>query len=497
MSTAGQFNDFMRRSPTVKLLGVGILALILLIPASLVDNLIRERQQLRDQAVNEIGDQWGRAQRLAGPVIQVPYTQRELIDDRYVDRLAAAYFLPAEVSVESAVVPEQRRRGIYVAVLYTGELRVRGRFDTLALARLGVDAATLDWSRASLSFGVEDLRGIDSLTALQLGGRSFAFEPGLPQPSLLYSGFQAPIEIGPDWSGGEFDFALTLRGSGELAFSPLASQTEVSAQGNWGDPKFTGAFLPDTREVSAQDFSAQWTVVEVNRPLPRAGTLSPGTVGQAAFLTDAVKTNGVYTPTYVEYSPQMDPYATGTASATAGFSDYDFGVSLLLPLDDYRKTYRSARYSALFIAASFLTFFFIEVLNGRRLHLVQYLLIGAAVVLFYVLLLSLSEHIGFDAAYGLSALLILGMIGGYAWAVLDNRRLTLLVVALLALLYGFFYGLLQLEDYSLLIGSFGLLIALGTIMYLTRRTNWGMLPQNPNEEEHNPPLRRSGPPDLP
>ncbi len=492
MSSLDSLNDFARRSPTIKLLGIGLLALILLIPATMVNSLITERQSLRDSAVQEISQQWGHAQRLAGPVIQVPYTQRELVDNRYVDRVAAAYFLPSQVRIEAEIAPEQRRRGIYVAVLYTGKLRVTGRFDTLAISRLGVAPELIDWSRASLSFGVEDLRGIDSLSSLTLGGSRIGFEPGLPIPSLLHSGFQAPITIAPDWTGGEFNFDLTLRGSSEIAFSPLASQTEVATSGTWGDPKFTGAFLPDQRKVESATFDAQWTVVEVNRPLPRAGTLPAGSTGQGAFQAEAMKIDP-YTGDRYAYATTVESYdGTQTAAATS-FGNYDFGVSLLLPLDDYRKTYRSARYSALFIAASFLTFFFIEVLNGRRLHLVQYLLIGAAIVLFYVLLLSLSEHIGFDLAYLTSVLLTLGLIGGYSWSVLDNRKLTLLVIGLLALLYGFFYGLLQLEDYSLLIGSLGLLVALATIMYLTRRTNWGDLGQSTTAANFPP----NYPPDLP
>ena len=499
MSRYDDLNDFARRSPLLKLLGIGVLALVLLIPAAMVNSLVDERQNLRDAAVAEIGQQWGHAQRLAGPAIQVPYTLRERVDGREVARAAAAYFLPAEVDIEAEVSPEQRRRGIYVAVLYTGRIRVTGRFDTLALARLGVGADELDWSRASLTFGVEDLRGIDSLSSLALAGATYRFEPSLPQPALLYSGFQAPIALTREWPGGRFEFALTLRGSGELAFSPLASETEVTTRGDWGDPKFTGAFLPDERTVDPAAFRARWTVVEVNRPLPRAGLLAPGATGQLPFRSDQSFDGYAYDGGHYREPARAQPMGEGIA--TGAFGDYDFGVSLLRPLDDYRKTYRSARYSALFIAASFLTFFFIEVLNGRRLHLVQYLLIGTAVVLFYVLLLSLSEHIGFDGAYGLSVLLILGLIGGYAWAVLDNRRLTLLVVGLLALLYGFFYSLLQLEDYSLLVGSLGLLVALATIMYLTRRTNWSSLSQNPPAPGPATPPRpgvdRMRPPDLP
>ena len=473
MSTLSQINDFARRSATLKLLGVGLLGLFLLIPAYLVDDLIRERQNLRDDAVLEIGAQWGQAQRLAGPIIQVPYQTQTTVDNKVVTQRGEAYLLPATVDIDVQLVPETRKRSIYAAVLYEATVRVTGRFDSLAVSRLGVPVGALDFTRASLSFGVEDVRGIDSLSQLTLGGQRTTFEPGLPQAAVLYSGFQAPIQLTGGWTGGDFAFELRVRGSSSIGFSPLASQTDVTLGGNWGDPKFSGAFLPDERTVEADAFSAHWSIVEVNRPLPRAGLIAAGQGGQGPY--DGGITRMRYSndrmQSYASYDYDIEP-ATAVGPALTSFGDFDFGADLLLPVDDYRKTYRSARYSALFIAASFLTFFFIEALNRKRLHLIQYLLIGAAVVLFYVLLLSLSEHIGFDLAYALSVLLILGLIGGYSYAVLDSTRLTGLVVGILALLYGFFYSLLQLEDYSLLLGSFGLLLALAVIMYLTRRTNW-------------------------
>ena len=171
---------------------------------------------------------------------------------------------------------------------------------------------------------------------------------------------------------------------------------------------------------------------------------------------------------HTAYNTVGDYYAPPNAADGA----FGFGARFLLAVDDYRKTARSAKYAALFVAATFLTFFFIEVLNGRRVHPVQYVLVGSAVVLFYVLLLSLSEHVGFEPAYAIAMALILALVGGYAWAVLRERKLAGLVVGLLALLYGFFYSLLQLEDYSLLLGSFGLLLALAVVMYLTRHTDW-------------------------
>ena len=465
MSSIDRINRYIRRSATFKLIGVAILALLLLIPASMVDSLIYERQQLRDQAVDQIASTWGGPQRLAGPVLQVPYAQyypaRNNNEAGYTDR-GSAYFLPDVLNISGNTASEERYRGIYVAVLYTGDVQVSGSFDSLELDRLSVPASALDWSKARLCFGVEDLRGIDSLTELSFGTSSVPFEPGTPAAAVVSTGFQAPVTVNPAQST-EFSFALSLRGSSQLSFMPLAALTNVELTSDWDTPKFTGAFLPDDRTVDETGFGASWTVLEVNRPFAQEGTLKTDQAGIRPLQMSHANYDRY---DYAGIEPAM--------SATAGtnFGGFDFGVHYLLPVDEYRKISRSAKYSALFIAATFLTFFFIEVLNRRRLHPVQYLLVGFAVVLFYILLLSLSEHIGFDLSYAISVGLILGLVTGYSYAVLRNVKLTVLVAGILTLLYGFFYSLLQLEEYSLLLGSLGLLLALATVMYLTRRTDW-------------------------
>ena len=467
MSTLERINNYIKGSATLKLLGVAILALILLWPAGLVDSLIWERQNLRDTAVDEISSKWGNAQRLAGPIIQVPFTETTttvLSDGKETSstRRGAAYFLPEAVDFEGATISEERYRGIYVAVLYTADVKVSGHFKPFALDRLDVDTSALDWSRATLVFGLSDVRGIDKLSSLSFGSQSNEFEPGAPSFGLIPRGFQAPIELSPSFAGGEFSFDLNFRGSGTMAFAPLSAETNVSLNSDWGTPKFSGSFLPDERTIDDSGFGASWKILEVNRPIPQEGTIRTA-------QSDAYNTFGTR------------GFAEGNNRARAG--NYDFGVRFLLPVDDYRKISRSAKYSALFIGATFLTFFFIEVLNRRRLHPVQYLLVGFAVVLFYVLLLSLSEHIGFNWAYLVSTGLILGLISGYTAAVLGNRKLTFLVTSILAILYGFFYSLLQLEDYSLLLGSAGLLLALATVMYLTRKTNWYKLQTSSEENQ--------------
>ena len=465
MSTLDRINTYVRNSATFKLIGVGILALLLLIPANMVDSLIYERQNLRDIAIGEISSKWGDAQRLAGPVIQVPYTEvYKISDDEEAIRKGSVYLLPDQATISTKLQSEERYRGIYVAVLYTTDIKVTGRFDSLKVDRLAVPPSSLDWSKASLCFGVEDLRGIDSLSRLTFGNQRLDFEPGLAPGALIRQGFQAPIELSENNSGVSFSFSFSVRGNSSISFTPLAANTSVSMQADWNTPKFIGAFLPDSREITDAGFSASWNILEVNRPFPQVGNLL---VGESSPL----RTNGRKNRNSTYEADYRTDYVSDNSSEL-DMGAYDFGVDLLLPVDDYRKTIRSSKYSSLFIAATFLTFFFIEVLNGRRLHPVQYLLVGFAIILFYVLLISLSEHLGFDLSYLISVLVILGLVMGYCKSVLGTLKLTLLVGGILTVLYGFFYSLLQLEDYALLLGSFGLLLALATIMYLTRKTDW-------------------------
>ncbi|MBC8156087.1 MAG: inner membrane CreD family protein, partial [Bacteroidetes bacterium] len=250
--------------------------------------------------------------------------------------------------------------------------------------------------------------------------------------------------------------AINLNGSTQLRFLPFGKQTTVRLRSPWATPSFTGSFLPDQRSVSTQGFVASWKVLQFNRNFPQQG------LG-----------NFLYRPTESATNPSRNGEVVHKESGSVGQMDQTaFGVTLLLPVDEYQKTMRSAKYGILFVALTFVAFFFVEILDRRRIHPIQYLLVGFAICLFYLLLLSLSEHISFDRAYLVGSAIILALVTFYVRYVFQNLRLTVVFSGVLALLYGFFYSLLQLDDYSLLLGSFGLLLILGVIMYLTRNVNW-------------------------
>lgn len=452
-SFLGRLNSWARNSVTLKLFVVGILILILLIPVGMVTSLIREREGIRDEAVREVSAKWGMSQTLAGPVISVPYESvRESEEGKPVITRGYAHFLPDSLYIDGQVDPQERHRGIYVVVLYKAGLRVSGRFAGLNAAALSVPESDLKWEDALFTFGIADMKGVESAIPVKINDTTYQFGPGTVTGDIFASGANFPIRL-PDreTSTIDFSFEIKLNGSTGIYFTPFGKLTQVNLQSSWPDPSFEGAFLPDTREVSAGGFQAEWQVLQLNRNYPQQGVGS-----------------------YISNFP-VNEYNKGEYYFDEGSfrtSTNAFGLRLLLPIDEYQKTMRSAKYAAFFVLVTFLAFFFIEVLNRKRLHPIQYILVGAAIILFYILLLSISEHLKFDAAYLIGCLTILALITGYCYFILDNLRLTLMIFGILAILYGFFYSLLQLQDYALLLGSLGLLLILATIMYLTRRIDW-------------------------
>lgn len=443
-----KFGVWIRHSTSLKLLVIGILILLLLIPGNMVTDLIRERQNLKDQTVAEIASKWGSPQTIAGPVISIPFIKRNKLTDGKVEETTEyAHFLPSNLKIKGNLEPEKRNRGIFVVMLYKTLLKVEGDFEPLDLQKLNVPPGDFLMDKAMVTIGLTDLKGVNQTIKMKWNEADLEMSPGLPVRDLMASGVSVPVKISADGSAMRFSFQLDLNGSQSIRFCPFGKDNQIQLTSSWGSPSFVGSFLPRKKEIGNDGFSANWQVLHLNRNYPQCG------VGN--FIP------GVSEPEDLQYqkTEREDRYSS-------------FGFRLYLPVDEYQQTTRSAKYASMFIFLSFLCFFFVEVLNGKRIHPIQYLLVGFAVVLFYVLLLSLSEHIAFASAYWLAALLILGLVVFYSWNMLQNRRLTAVVGFVFSILYGFFYSLLQLEDFALLVGSFGLLAILATVMYLTRHINW-------------------------
>jgi inner membrane protein len=444
-------------STFVKLAVLALLVLVLLIPVSRVTSLVRERMERQDQVAGELAGTWGGAQSLLGPVVTVPYTvteewvtvERTAADRRVrvdgdgevVERTRSTttshllYALPAEVSWRARVEPEIRYRGLFQVVVYEAHLTASGVFVSPPIGEAGNDRAA--WDRATLVVGLPDVRGLQRRARLTWGDREIEFLPGTGTADAVGGGIHAPL---PDWGEAPagtqvpFSFELVLRGSGDLRFLPAGEETRVEMSSPWRSPGFTGAFLPADREIGPDGFTAAWRVPYFGRDY-----------GQT--WTDA----------------EVD---------TAQLAGSTFGVSLVLPADAYQQTERSVKYAVLFILLTFGTFFLLELLSPDRLHPVQYLLVGFALCVFYVLLLALGEHLGFAVSYAVAAAATVALIAAYSRSLFGARRWAAVVAAALAALYGYLFVLLRLEDFSLLLGALGLFAALALLMLLTRRLDW-------------------------
>jgi len=441
-----RLNNWARHSVTLKLFAIGFLILLLLIPSAMITSLIHERESTRNEAVNEVSSKWGNSQEISGPVISVPYiVYSKDKDGNTSSTIYYAHFLPDRIKIDGTLTPEKRYRGIYVVVLYNARLHITGSFSRLNTAALHIAESNFIYKDAILSMGISDMKGIRQQISVKLNNGDAMFEPGINTHDLFSSGISMPVTI--DSAGMTFDLNVDINGSSSISFMPLGKETDVTLASTWANPSFEGNFLPEKRDITDNGFTASWRVLEMNRNFPQQGT--------GSFIHQ-------------------------------NRNDYDadhisFGVKLLLPVDEYQKTMRSAKYCLMFIIITFLSFFFVEIFTGKRMHPIQYLLVGFAVVLFYVLLLSVSEHISFNLAYWLSCLMILLLVTFYAWAVFRKASVAMLIFILLGLLYGFFYSLLQLQDYALLMGSLGLLLILAAIMFLTRNIDWYSLSQRKKE----------------
>lgn len=434
--TAGyaERESWIRTSVTFKMFSVAFLAIILLIPAFMIQMVIQDREYRRNDAVIEISSKWGNEQTLAGPILTVPYKAVVKDEAGNISNVTQyAHFLPDRLDVKGTLQPEVRYRGIYEAVLYTGKLQFAGQFSFPNFDDWAINKQDILWNKAFLSVGIPDMRGINEKIELSWNSQKILFEPGIESPDVVASGVSVstPLTAESKNEGFTFDFAMSLNGSERLKFLPLGKETTVALSSSWKNPSFDGAFLPDERTIDDTGFKAQWKVLHLNRNFPQQWLGNGQNIQEAAF-----------------------------------------GVKLLTPIDEYQKTMRSSKYAIMFIFLTFLGFFFVEILNKMRIHPLQYLLVGAALCVFYLLLISLSEHIKFNPAYFVSTAATVVLITAYSSTIFRNKMLTISICVTLLTLYGFLYSLLQLQDYALLMGSLGLFAILAAVMYLSRNVDW-------------------------
>ncbi len=430
---------------------IGFLTILLVVPLAWIGGLIRERQGVRDEVVKDIARSAAYAQTLTGPILIVPYVRT--VQEQQLDAARKPYTVAHEIEGELRLLPEtfevggtlnteERRRAIYRARIFNAETKLSGRFEIPPQFGVKQDAASYHFGQPRLVLGISDIRGIGNALSLQANGARIPFVPGTGT-ALLPAGVQAPLQLADAATTQtlEFSVALQLTGTGEFQLTPVGRETQVMLASDWPHPSFTGEFLPRTRAVNAAGFSADWRTSFFATNLEEA-------LARCPQATDADKAN------------------------CADFQARHFGVSFVDPVDQYLKSSRAVKYGFLFIALTFAGFFLFEVLLRFSVHPVQYGLVGFALALFFLLLLSLSEHIGFALAYLVSAFACVGLIGYYVAQILRTRLAGVGFGTALAVLYALLYGILASEDYALLMGSLLLFAVLAAVMVLTRGVNW-------------------------
>lgn len=460
--------NWIQNSITFKLISIAFLVLILLVPQQLILSIIRERANTMNDAIEKVSSEWSHSQRINGPVVNVPYMKKVLNEkNETVLERHVAHFLPETLNIKTDIAPSKKQSGIYDVVLYKSEIVCDGNFAPFSLKDWENNSATILWNEATLNIGISDLRGISEKFVININGEDIEVNPGVTDCEFMgdnknynstYSSSYTDFDYerannAQPYNNGittqpngvsinlknvnattnklDFKFSLSLKGSKLIEFLPYGKQTNVAVNSSWNTPKYYGAFLPEHSYPAKKIIDGKWKITNLNRSFPQS------------WSNNAFNTSGS-----------------------------EFGVELYVPANQYQQTMRSAKYAILFVILTFLVFFFVELIYKCKVHPLQYLLVGLAITIFYLLLLSISEHLGFGKAYIIAAVSVVMLITLFTKGVVQQRLVTVLMFALLVVLYLFLYALLILNDYSLLIGSLGLFLILSVIMYLSRNIKW-------------------------
>jgi inner membrane protein len=432
-----------KESVLLKMLIIVVIALLLLIPSSWIQDLIHERSQRQEEITKEVSDTWSGRQLIQGPVLVIPYkkqvTQKDaankVVVKEYIETL---YLLPEDLNIKAKLHPEERHRGIFKIEVYNATLNITGSFNRADLAKLQIDNNAMMLDKAKLVFGVSDLKGLKANPYIKVLNQTLNVEPVLNSGDMLDNGLQAAINLSTNTSTKiPFSYTLDLKGSQSLNFVHTGKTTQVDVSGNWPSPKFDGRYLPDSYHITDKGFDAKWRMLYYNRPFPQQWAAND-------TLLNSLKNN----------------------------KNALFGVELHVQVDDYQKTMRTSKYSILIILLTFVSLFLTEVIQKRKIHLFNYALIGAAMIVFYILLLSFSEQVGYNIAYLIAAIATIALITWFTASLLGNRKAASFFAFILSIFYGFVFVIIQLEDMSLLVGSIALFVIVSVLMYFSRKINW-------------------------
>lgn len=416
----------------IKGLVAGGLILLMLIPTIFINNLISEREARQKEVVQEVSAKWATAQTISGPYLVVPYTEPAVNSEgKPVLVKKQLAILSKNMHVNGKIIPENRPRSIYKVLLYKSNLDIKGSFQPKW--PMDIDPATLDLANSKFCFGLSDFKGIEEEIYINFNKQRLALNPGLPENGISEVGLSVTVAITLESLniGIPYEMNVKLKGSERLHFMPLSANSSFALNSTWPSPSFDGNTLPNDRNVNDKGFAAKWNYNQANLPF---GTV----IKNGSFIKQ----------------------------------DMSFGVSMIQPADQYNKTMRSVKYAVLIIGLTFALFFIIELMQGKPFHPVQYVLVGLALVIFYTLLLAISEYLLFDHAYLIAAAATVILISLYAKSHFNSWKTAAIFGTVLGSLYGFIFILLRLEDTALLVGSIGLFIVLAVVMYVSRKVDW-------------------------
>lgn len=433
------------QSTTAKLMMVGALTIVLLLPLAFVQDLISERNQRKTEIMDEVSTIWGKDIMFYGPILKVPYKSNvstKIINEKTGaitlqndSKTNYAYFFPNELNNKTNVLKNEKlKRGIYSPIVFNANLNFEGNFSNLDFAKMGISEENVDWDKASIIIKTTNLKSIKSELLIQLNGQKLLFEP--TNNSEEYSIISTQLFNYNALAKNQlldFKFSINYNGSNSLKFIPIGKTTSVSIDSDWESPSFEGSFAATdaTKKISNSGFHADWKILAINR---------------------------TFSQQYNNTLPNLD--------------DYLFGVKLIQTVDEYQQNERASKYGFLVIGLTFLLFYLIQTISKINIHIFQYSMIGIALILFYTLLIAITEHSSFSLAYSLSSIAVIALITSYSVSILQNKKFPVLIGSSLVVLYSFIFVIIQLEDYALLVGSIGLFFILATVMYFSRKIEW-------------------------
>ena len=442
-----KIGHWLKTSITARMLMVGFLVIILLIPLSYISSLINERAFRQTDVVNEINSKWGNHVLVYGPVLKLPYksytetkTYNEKTKTYFKEtqtHIKNAYIFPENLDSKVKVNSKTLSRGNFESAVFTTQMDFSGHYIPVDLKAKGIKPEDIVWNEATIILKTSNLKGIKSEVQINLNDKTYNFETNFNQNDnhnldVLESSFIKGETLFATKST-NFNFSITFNGSRQIEIIPIGKTTTMQMESNWADPSFMGNYLPndETKQITENGFKADWKVLHINR---------------------------AFSQQHLKNIPKLNQFA--------------FGTKFMVMVDEYQKSERSAKYGFLVIGLTFLVFFLIQTLSKINIHPFQYLMIGLALTMFYTLLVSISEHSNFLKAYLIAGISVILLITLYSKSILKTFKFPLFIGASLSALYAFIYVIIQLENYALLVGSIGLFLILAIVMFVSRKIDW-------------------------